>query len=476
MNKQIRIQFLFLFSIVLFGGTVHAGCTNSCHNVCDRKVTNDWHRVGGVKGCKVNYGVNRKVCKQVCTSGKRADAGEFMDWFVSNSYAAPPASQCGGTSHVQCDGTPPTGTAKYVYENGVVKVVVASCNDNLSGCKPSTYTTINFDPSNPTATVRICDKAGNCANIAPPPDNVPPVVTITIDWAERLLEYDVVCKDALTFCKVQDRDNYSYDPATGEFRFTVPYDVSNKQPVFNVCDFAGNCKDYPAPFDITPPHGFVSFHEPEKWKNAESFPELKCRLIICEDDNSGCLAVYQNGKDYENGFTYTDTGGAIPVVNVVTDDLDPVHKDQCKLNVCDNAGNCKEYISTELKYDDYQVCKSADGICKACDPGDNDCLCIVGDLSKCRNDGPINCYTNPFHSRCPGTANPVCLLDPLSPGCPAMNPCYPTKIYPQAKCPEDSKRFCLRNPNHYTCNTGCGSGNVTCGDIPKIPTVGGGNN
>ncbi len=320
----------------------------------------------------------------------------------------------------------------------------------------------NSHTGNQSPAVRACSYTGQC-------DSTPPKVTAVVNWTDRPVTVTPVCVDAQSGC----------NPSTF---VTVEFDKDAQPQTVKACDFAGNCTTATPPVDRTPPTCTASYRDPLAWHKAVEFPanggDLKCWINSCNDvagtgeQASGCLPIPQKEN---TPAVYNDPQGENPTVQVITNPLQPVHGDICEVQVCDNAGHCSRCDTSDapLKYDNSAVCKRADGVCKTCDDGDNDCLCIAGDPSKCRADGPINCYTNPFHSRCPGTSNPVCLLDPLTPGCPLMNPCYPTKIYAQAKCPEDSRRFCWRNPNHYTCNTGCASGDVTCGDVPKVPVTGG---
>ena len=369
----------------------------------------------------------------------------------------------------QCDEAPPIGTAKYVIRGGKLFVEVSTCVDAITECDPTSYTTFPYDKNDPGQTVTFCDIVGNCGTAAPPLDTTSPTVIVDIDWVNRPLVYTFACTDNLTFCRPGDL-------------IDIPYDLNNPRPSFEVCDYAGNCVDVPAPYDITPPIGVVSFANafaPDgtpRWKKADDFPALQCRLISCTDpavgaapqETAGCMSIYEDNTDFPNGHTYADPGGARELIQVVTDPLEPIDGDTCKIQVCDNAGNCTEIESNPIFIDSTRSCtaetsgvlKSADGVCGTCEEGDNDCLCLKGDESKCRDDGPINCHTNPFArnskgvGRCPGFKNPACLFEPLStPGCPVFNPCFPEK-FTGAVCPKDAKSFCASNPLHYGCNTG----------------------
>ena len=191
----------------------------------------------------------------------------------------------------------------------------------------------------------------------------------------------------------------------------------------------------------------------------------------------------QRGRNGGHGLVVIEwlrTGQCLldPANFEVIDELEPIHGDVCAYEVCDNSGNCATCESPGLLFDDTPICtggagilvKRPDGTCGGtCDPDDDDCLCILGDASKCREGGPINCYTNPFHDRCPGFQNPACLIDPFTPGCPVVNPCYPTRIYDGLNCPRDAIRFCARNPYHYGCNQACKTGDILCS--PNAPLV-----
>lgn len=308
-------------------------------------------------------------------------------------------------------------------------------------------------------------------------DQTPPTCSSTLTWTDRPLLMSVDnCTDDMCGCDVD-----SFEPRE--------FENQNQPGGARACDLAGNCTQCDLPFvDEEPPTCIASFEHPDRWHNADEFgPDagnLKCWLEVCEDFDpddeapenvaSGCLPI-PDGLD--TPIDFADPDGVNPLFTVTEDPLDPVDGDTCMIQVCDNAGNCSTCESPELKYDDTEVLtgevedevvKRADGTPGAtCDPDDDDCLCILGDASKCRDDGPINCYTNPFHDRCPGFQNPACLIDPFTPGCPVVNPCYPTQVYDGVLCPRDAVRFCARNPYHYGCNAACENGDIECS--PQAP-------
>lgn len=403
-------------------------CT--CNMVCDTRVTNNWYPFDAngnfapndpnPNRCKKRVG--RLRCEQVCwTVGGHAMLPEERNEFLDEVFAEGDAdlttnlffdevfaqeedlsSEC-GTALVQCDNTPPECTSKIDWEARPIIIEVDGCTDNLSGCDPATYEPREFD------------------------------------------------------------------------RFDQPRGA-------DACDIAGNCRECdPILEDNEPPTCVATFEHEDRWHRGEDFetnPPLRCWLESCDDaaaageQASGCLhfPVLNDSVD-----VFNDPDGENEVVETLDEQLQPVHGDTCTMQVCDNAGWCNTCESVPLQYDDSDVCqnggeglgKTADGVlCGECDPDDDDCLCIKGDASKCRDDGPVNCYTNPFHDRCPGFQNPACLADPFTPGCPVVNPCYPVQAYDGVICPRDAARFCARNPYHYGCNLACDIDTINCDPVP----------
>ncbi len=148
------------------------------------------------------------------------------------------------------------------------------------------------------------------------------------------------------------------------------------------------------------------------------------------------------------------------------DPLEPVYGDTCEMQVCDADGNCEQCVSEEfLKFDTSEVCKSSDNFCEdiECSPNDFRCLCLSGkDLTKCSIETGVNCAVHPFHPSCPPQENPLCLLDSLSFGCPAINPCVTGSESPKANCPRDGISYCLANKNDPSCADSFVSGVGAC--------------
>lgn len=345
-------------------------------------------------------------------------------------------------------------------ENGVV--TNAQLRDHEAGMTLGN-TTFNPDGTFTSTANGVCERE-QC-------DTEPPNCTTVIDWEQRPIINEIgECDDGGgAGC---DPDSYTEEP----------FDKDTQPTPVRACDIAGNCADCDdPPIDTEPPTCTATFEHPDRWHNGEDFetdPPLRCWLEACQDAatngevSSGCIQIPVLGETPQD---FDDPDGENENFEVVVEELQPVNNDTCTIQVCDNAGWCNTCESPELDYDDTEVCsagnaglgKTADGtLCGECDPDDDDCLCIKGDASKCRDGGPVNCYTNPFHDRCPGFQNPACLADPFTPGCPVVNPCYPVQVYDGVICPRDAMRFCARNPYHYGCNLACAIDAIDCDPVP----------
>ena len=300
-------------------------------------------------------------------------------------------------------------------------------------------------------------------------DLVSPSCEGVIPWEERPLETRVLaCEDNLSGCD-----------ASAYVNGQINTERSGVNPA-RACDEAGNCVDCrTTTVDENPPRCTAGYQWKTRWHREKDFDEtgmnLRCWLERCEDVDedgegsdhvaSGCLSI---GLREETPREYEDIGGMHERVEVESEALEKIHRDTCEIRVCDNAGNCGTCESIELAYDGTNVCRTASDQCGNCAEGDVDCRCISGEREYCTDTGPVNCYLDAFNERCPGFDNEACLKSDYTPGCPVKNPCYPeSNRETKTICPDDSIRFCARNPYHYGCNQGCKLGQFECS--PEMP-------